>query len=89
MKKKLSILFIALVMAVLAACGNTSTSSSSSDNEKAAEPITVKHDLGETKVDPNPKKVVVFDMGILDTLDKLGVEVAGVPQDSLPEYLSK
>lgn len=89
MKKKLSVLFVALVMAVLAACGNTSTNSSASDKEKAAEPITVKHELGEAKVEPNPKKVVVFDMGILDTLDKLGVEVAGVPQDSLPDYLSK
>ncbi|MCM3217584.1 siderophore ABC transporter substrate-binding protein [Niallia taxi] len=76
-------------MAVLAACGNTSTSSKSSDEAKAAEEITVKHELGEAKVKANPKKVVVFDMGILDTLDKLGVEVAGVPQESLPEYLSK
>ncbi|MDK8642872.1 siderophore ABC transporter substrate-binding protein [Niallia taxi] len=89
MKKKLTILFLALVMAVLAACGNTSTSSKSSDEAKAAEEITVKHELGEAKVKANPKKVVVFDMGILDTLDKLGVEVAGVPQESLPEYLSK
>lgn len=89
MKKKLTILFLALVMAVLAACGNTSTSSKSSDEVKAAEEITVKHELGEAKVKANPKKVVVFDMGILDTLDKLGVEVAGVPQESLPEYLSK
>jgi len=89
LKKKLTILFLALVMAVLAACGNTSTSSKSSDEAKAAEEITVKHELGEAKVKANPKKVVVFDMGILDTLDKLGVEVAGVPQESLPEYLSK
>lgn len=89
MKKKLTILLLALVMAVLAACGNTSTSSNSSDEAKAAEEITVKHELGEAKVKANPKKVVVFDMGILDTLDKLGVEVAGVPQDNLPEYLSK
>lgn len=28
-------------------------------------------------------------MGTLDTLDKLGVEVAAVPHDGLPEYLSK
>ncbi|TRZ36246.1 siderophore ABC transporter substrate-binding protein [Niallia circulans] len=90
MKKKLTILFLALVMAVLAACGNTSTSSNASDDKaKAAEEITVKHELGEAKVKANPKKVVVFDMGILDTLDKLGVEVAGVPQENLPEYLEK
>ena len=28
-------------------------------------------------------------MGTLDTLDKLGVEVAAVPHDGLPSYLSK
>lgn len=28
-------------------------------------------------------------MGALDTLDKLGVEVAAVPHDGLPKYLSK
>lgn len=50
--------------------------------------MTVKHQLGETKVKTNPKKVVVFDMGALDTLDKFGVEVAAVPHDGLPKYLS-
>src|SRR5699024_766239 len=30
-----------------------------------------------------------FDMGSLDTLDKLGNEVTGVPQQSVPDYLSK
>ena len=37
----------------------------------------------------NPEKVVVFDFGMLDTLDELGVEVAGLPQANVPAYLSK
>ncbi|SFM05541.1 iron complex transport system substrate-binding protein [Paenibacillus sp. 1_12] len=51
--------------------------------------LTIKHQLGETKVKTNPKKVVVFDYGMLDTLDKLGIEVTGVAQSSLPPYLAK
>ncbi len=43
----------------------------------------------ELKLRKNLKKVVVFSMGALDTLDKLGVEVAGLPKQAIPEYLSK
>lgn len=86
--KKLSILFVALIVTVLAACGNTSTTGSNNKEEKATE-VTIKHELGEAKVKVNPKKVVVFDFGILDTLDKLEVKVTGVPQKNIPEYLSK
>lgn len=51
--------------------------------------ITVKHKLGETKVKTNPKKVFVFDYGVLDSLDRLGVEVTGLPQANIPSYLDK
>lgn len=90
MKQKLSIIFLAMILAILAACGKDAATSSE-PKEAADKPIevTVKHELGEAKVKVNPKKVVVFDFGILDTLDKLGVEVAGVPQKNIPEYLSK
>jgi iron complex transport system substrate-binding protein len=69
-----------------------SATSSTDTEEKAEEPadITVKHELGEAVVPKNPKNVVVFDFGALDTLDKLGVEAAGVAKGSaLPNYLSK
>jgi len=90
LKQKLSIIFLAMILAILAACGKDAATSSE-PKEAADKPIevTVKHELGEAKVKVNPKKVVVFDFGILDTLDKLGVEVAGVPQKNIPEYLSK
>ncbi|NHN29675.1 siderophore ABC transporter substrate-binding protein [Paenibacillus agricola] len=51
--------------------------------------ITIKHQLGETKVKSNAKNLVVFDFGALDTLDKLGIEVTGVAQSSVPTYLAK
>ncbi|TWI56156.1 siderophore ABC transporter substrate-binding protein [Halalkalibacter nanhaiisediminis] len=63
------------------------------EEEPAAEEeteITIQHDLGETVVSKNPSKVVVFDMGVLDTLDALGVEeVVAVPKGNIPEYLAK
>ncbi|MFD1738915.1 siderophore ABC transporter substrate-binding protein [Bacillus salitolerans] len=60
--------------------------------EVATEPTehAITHELGEVVVKHNPQTVVVFDFGALDTLDKLGVEVAGVAKAStLPSYLSK
>lgn len=60
--------------------------------EEPAEPaeITVTHQLGETVVPVNPEKVIVFDFGALDSLDRLGVEVAGVAKSgTLPPYLEK
>ncbi|WP_078408821.1 siderophore ABC transporter substrate-binding protein [Priestia abyssalis] len=101
MRKKLSLLLLTLVLAIVAAaCGTQSTTSSTekeetaqSSNEQTAsteeKELTIKHQLGETVVPKNPEKVVVFDFGTLDSLDKLGVEVTGVPQANIPSYLSK
>lgn len=91
----------AMLVFVLAACGNnnktaetpvTETSANAaggSSDASASEELTIKHKLGEAKVKKNPQKVVVFDFGILDTLDKLGVKATGVPQANIPPYLSK
>lgn len=50
--------------------------------------ITVKHAQGETVLPDTPKSVLTFDLAALDTLDLLGVPVAGVPDFALPDYLS-
>ncbi|GAA4708239.1 siderophore ABC transporter substrate-binding protein [Brevibacillus fulvus] len=96
-KKLLSILFTGLLAVFTAACGTNSAAPAPAANATAAtaaaqpgeEELTIKHQLGETKVKKNPQKVVVFDFGVLDSLDKLGVEVTGVPQNNIPAYLSK
>src|SRR5699024_7342272 len=54
-----------------------------------AETVTIEHELDTTEVPKNPEKVVVFDFGILDSLDKLGIDVDGIPQDLVPSYLEK
>jgi iron complex transport system substrate-binding protein len=100
-KKSLPVLAILVLFAmVIAACGANNSGNSGATNTPANEApaatdaaalteVTVKHQLGETVVPVNPAKVVVFDFGTLDTLDKLGVEVAALPQASVPAYLEK
>lgn len=100
MKKNLSLLIMTVFLAViLAACGNNaansnntaSGSNAAATNAPTTEPAELKftHALGETIIKSNPQKVVVFDFGTLDTLDKLGVEVTALPQSNVPSYLSK
>lgn len=100
MKKISMMLLMAALMIVLAACGTKdndkakdegSNSSSTPDSSETAETVSVKHELSDTPVEvpKNPEKVVVFDFGTLDTLDDLGVEVAGLPRTNVPGYLSK
>ncbi|RFU69038.1 siderophore ABC transporter substrate-binding protein [Peribacillus saganii] len=73
------------------ACGTAEEKASGSSEGKKTESkeLTIKHRLGETKVKQNPERVVVFDFGTLDTMDKLGIEPAGLPKDNLPKYLEK
>src|SRR5699024_1064855 len=92
MRKFLLGFLMSLLVIFLVACGSDDDAEKTeSDEDDSEEPqtVTVEHELGTTEVEKNPEKVVVFDMGSLDTLDKLGIDVAGVPQQSVPDYLSK
>lgn len=92
--KRFLLMLVVLVMSVITvAC---SSSSESEDENKAnevekeeSETVTVKHIFGETEVEKNPEKVLVFDFGVLDTLDALGIDVVGIPQQTVPAYLEK
>jgi len=100
MKKGWLFTLLVVLSVVLAACGGNKTaentgastgtgSEANAGAEQSSEEIVIKHKLGETTVKKNPQNVVVFDYGVLDTLDQLGVEVAGVPQEGVPPYLEK
>src|SRR3712207_6615346 len=78
-------LTVATALAV-SACGSEDTTAEASSG--SAE-VTVPHAQGETAVPADPQKVVVFDVGVLSTLDSLGVEVAGVPEATYPESLAQ
>ncbi|MEH7107871.1 siderophore ABC transporter substrate-binding protein [Bacillus sp. JJ1764] len=82
------------IILVLAACGSKEEASSkehSGGGNKTEETkeVTIKHQYGEAVIKKNPKNIVVFDFGILDTFDELGIEPTGVPQAIIPGYLKK
>lgn len=101
--KKFSIaLMMFAAMVLLAACGGDSKDkeedtspaddgASDTTEVEETEYVEVEHELANepVKVEKNPETVVVFDFGVLDTLDELGIEVAGVAQKNVPPYLSK
>lgn len=90
MKKWIVAVLALMMVAVLAACGSTEETTKSDTANAESEEMTVTHELGETTFNKNPEKVVVFDFGVLDSMDKLGIEaVAGVPQANIPSYLEK
>ncbi|MFP7300035.1 siderophore ABC transporter substrate-binding protein [Neobacillus niacini] len=94
MKKWSFLVLMVSMFLLLAACGSKeakeeSKPESTEAKTAAAEKLTIEHKYGEAVLEKNPKKVVVFDFGILDTLDELGVEVTGVPQTAVPSYLEK
>ena len=84
----------------LSACGSKSSSSSGTGGasaESSAEavtyPLTVKHAQGETTIKAAPKRVVVLDYGVLDSMAALGLAdvVVGIPKTggNLPKSLSQ
>ncbi len=69
----------------LTACGGE-PSSADSDTET----ITITDSRGEKQVVADPDSVLVYDMGVLDTLHTLGVDdITGVAKGSIPDYLSE
>ncbi len=93
--KKWTLFIMLMVMAVVfAACGSKETGENSGEKEKKepekqAEEVTISHEYGDATIKKNPEKIVVFDFGVLDTLDELGIKVTGLPQATLPAYLEK
>lgn len=89
MKKNLKLILSSLLMLLfVVACGK----SESGDNaKKSAETITVTTPKGDVNVPKEIKKAVVFDYGVLDTMNALGVENIELmlPSSNLPKSLSK
>src|SRR5690625_1223124 len=90
MRNLIYLLIIGVLLAVMTACGMSDDENGESANAgEKQETMTIQHELGETDVDKNPEKIVVFDFGVLDTLDALEIDVAGVPRGNMPTYLEK
>jgi len=54
-----------------------------------SEQIRVAHAQGETVLPGKPAKVLTFDLAALETLDAVGIEVAGVVDSHIPAHLAK
>ncbi|NKX51770.1 ABC transporter substrate-binding protein, partial [Arthrobacter deserti] len=72
-------------MLALGGCGQSAGASA----EAAGETVTIEHAQGSTAVPVNPETVYTFDLGVLDSLDALGLEADGVPEAVFPESLAK
>ena len=80
LKKLVSTSAVLAGLVALTACAQTSAGNETTQGGgEAEEPktVTVTHEYGETTVNEEPKNVVVFDLGVLDALDYIGVEVIG------------
>ena len=100
--KKLIALAMSLIIATgLVGCGSepkedSAVTSESSESTSLAEEtentdaqVVIEHSKGTVTVPKNPKKIAVFDMSVLDTIDALGIDVEmALPVESLPSYLS-
>lgn len=77
---------VGVFAAVLSACGAPPQPTTAGAETGT---ITVTDAVGEVEVPLQPETVLVFDMSLLDSLDTLGVPVAGLPKGNVPEFLAE
>ncbi|MCG2621723.1 siderophore ABC transporter substrate-binding protein [Arthrobacter sp. I2-34] len=69
----------------LSACGQDAGASAEADGPT----VTIDHAQGSTAVPVNPQTVYTFDLGVLDSMEALGLEADGVPEAEFPQSLAK
>ncbi|MCP1640223.1 iron complex transport system substrate-binding protein [Streptococcus gallinaceus] len=90
MKKKLATVVKVILMSVLTVGLVACASKKTAEKEKpAAQEITLTDASGQVTLKANPKKIVVLDNGVADSIRALGFEdtIVGMPKDTLPAYL--
>ncbi|MFF5794326.1 siderophore ABC transporter substrate-binding protein [Paeniglutamicibacter sp. NPDC012692] len=70
----------------LTACGGSTEAGANAADAKTVE---ITHAQGTTKVPVNPETVYTFDLGVLDSMNSLGIEADGVPETTYPDSLGK
>lgn len=86
MKRKLTMITMVIsLMIIIAACAGNDQDNKPNDGPT----LEITHDLDTTVVNVNPSNIVVFDFGVLETLDVLDIPVLGVAKNSLPAHLSQ
>ncbi|WP_404450674.1 helical backbone metal receptor [Virgibacillus necropolis] len=87
MKQKKFSFIIVMILALisLVACGTVSGEDATKNEKKddaSGETITVKHEMGETEVPANPKKIVALEFSYVDALAALGISPVGIADDN-------
>ncbi len=76
--KKLSLLLIAFMLVVLAACGKTEDKPTTNNEDKASEEsYTVTHAMGETTIKGQPKRIVVLTNEGVEAVLAMGITPVG------------
>ncbi len=100
MKKLLKLSITLLITSSLFACTNSkevktestqqaNTEILNTNSDTTNEEIIIKHSKGEAVVKTNPKKIAVFDMGALDTIQALGIDAEfAIPTGNIPSYIT-
>lgn len=82
-KNKLALSFVVLLL-LMQGC-----QTGAENKEITGETMTIEHKLGSTEVAKKPSRIVVLDIGALETMHILGVKPVGIPKKYMPEYLSE
>lgn len=86
--KKTKLSFIIVMMFALlglVGCGTVGGEETAQDDkqgEASGETITVNHEMGETEVPANPKKIVALEFSYVDALAALGISPVGIADDN-------
>lgn len=70
-----------------AASAISTANKSTKTHEIQGEKVTIKTNRGEVTVPLNPERIAVYDWGMLDTLNKLGVKIGASTDDTRLDYL--
>lgn len=77
----------AVVLLAVTGCGQPASAGPGATESVST--VSVEHAQGSTEVPVNPETVYTFDLGVLDSMDALGVEPDGVPKTAYPAALAK
>jgi len=80
---QLCVVFMATILGFLVSC-NSHTGQQEATTKDA---LTIEHKLGATTVSNKPSRIVVLDIGALETLHELGVTPVAIPKKFMPQYL--
>lgn len=81
--KKIHIALALAIGVIITSCGDKKEK----NVKNATNTIEIVHAFDTVSVNIQPKKVVAFDIGAMETLNEMGIKPVGVPLEFIPEHL--